>query len=64
MAKRPDHPSIESVYIKRVGYRNVITACVPDMIGPMFSQLPDHGRVSMIETHQTTFDGTAVERGG
>ena len=64
MAKRSGHPSVESVCIKRVGYRNVVTACVPDMTGPMFLRLPDDGRVSMIETRRTTFDGTSVERGG
>jgi hypothetical protein len=64
MAKPPGHPSVKSVRIKRVGYRNVVTACVLDMTEPMFSKLPDDGRLSMIETRRTTFDGTAVERGG
>ena len=64
MAKRPGHPSVKSVCIKPVGYRNMVTTCVPDMAEPMFLKLPDDGRVSMIETRRTTFDGTSVERGG
>ena len=48
--------------IKQVGWRDVITVRAPDAVESVFFELPDDGRVSVIETRRTAFDenGLAV----
>jgi GntR family transcriptional regulator len=48
--------------IKQVGWRDVITVRAPDAVESVFFELPDDGRVSVIETRRTAFDenGSAV----
>jgi GntR family transcriptional regulator len=48
--------------IKQVGWRDVVTVRAPDAVESRFFELPDDGRVSVIETRRTAFDesGSAV----
>lgn len=48
--------------IKQIGWRDVVTVRAPDAVESVFFELPDDGRVSVIETRRTAFDesGSAV----
>jgi GntR family transcriptional regulator len=50
----------ESVGIKQVGYRDMITVRAPDNTEATFFKLPDDGRVSVIETRRTAYDDKGV----
>src|SRR5215831_4005680 len=47
----------EALGIKQAGYRVTITVRAPDNVEAAFFKLPDDGRVSVIETRLTAFDG-------
>jgi GntR family transcriptional regulator len=49
----------ESLGIKQVGYRDLITVRAPNVIEVEFFKLPSDGRVSVYEIFQTAFDGNA-----
>jgi GntR family transcriptional regulator len=52
----------EALGIKQAGYRDTITIRAPDDVEAAFFKLPNHGRISVIETRRTAFDeqGTPV----
>jgi GntR family transcriptional regulator len=52
----------EELGIKQVGWRDMITVRTPDAVESKFFELPDDGRVSVVETRRTAFDqdGSAV----
>jgi len=47
----------ETLGIKQSGYRDTIKVRAPDKIEAVFFRLPDDGRISIIETRRTAFDG-------
>jgi GntR family transcriptional regulator len=47
----------ETLGIKQAGYRDTITVRAPDKVETDFFKLPEDGRVSVIETRRTAFDG-------
>jgi GntR family transcriptional regulator len=47
----------EALAIKQAGYRDTLTVRAPDNSEAAFFKLPDDGRVSIIETRRTAFDG-------
>lgn len=48
----------DSIGVKQVGYRDVITVREADRNETAFFDLPDHGQVSVFEIRRTTFDQT------
>jgi GntR family transcriptional regulator len=46
--------------IKQAGYRDTITVRAPDNVEAAFFKLPDDGRISVIETRRTAFDGQGM----
>lgn len=48
----------ETLGLEQVGYRDVIIVRTPDDNETKFFRLPDDGRVSVIETRRTAFDGS------
>jgi GntR family transcriptional regulator len=49
----------ESLGIKQVGYRDLITVRAPNVIEVEFFKLPSDGRVSVYELFRTAFDGNS-----
>ena len=47
----------EKVGMKQAGYRDTIIVRAPDNVETVFFKLPDDGRISVIETRRTAFDG-------
>jgi GntR family transcriptional regulator len=47
----------EEVGIKQAGYRDTIIVRAPDNVETVFFKLPEDGRISVIETRRTAFDG-------
>ncbi len=47
----------ETLAIKQAGYRDTIKVRAPDKIEAAFFRLPDDGRIPIIETRRTAFDG-------
>jgi GntR family transcriptional regulator len=47
----------EALGIKQAGYRVTITVRAPDKVEAGFFRLPDDGRISVVETRLTAFDG-------